>query len=535
MKVKTASRQLLWQIVLLSLALLLLTACDELPLPQGDDSDQLAGAGVVEATEITVAPELGGRVAEVFVSVGDTVTAGDPLLRLDDTVLAGQRRQAQATLAAAVAGAEMAHAALAAATAQNASATLAVESAEAALDAAEAGVRAAEARLQAAQAAVGDAELGLTMALAAARQAARSERVAAWNQELPGAFTTPPWYFQKEEAVQAAESEVAAARTVLENERAGYAAMMADPSYRQYGEAAARLAEAQESFLVAQALLDREVAATDPEELDAYRQELYDAAEAELAEAQSEYGRLVSAEEAAGLLEARARLAVAEERYATARDRRDAMLTGEESLSVQAAGAAVDQAEAGVVQADAAVGQAEAARTQARVAVRQAGAGVDQLQTTIDQARAGVVRAEKGIAQAQAALDLLDLQMEKLVVDAAVSGTVMTRDVQPGEILQPGMVALTLARLDELTVTVYIPENRYGRISLGDSAQVSADSFPEETFAATVVRIADRAEYTPRNVQTGEERQSIVYAVELALAEGTGRLKPGMPADVTFP
>lgn len=534
MKVKKARSQAPWKVFILAVTILLLSACDELPLPQGDDSDRLAGAGVVEATEITVAPELGGRVSEVFVSVGDSVTAGDPLFRLDDSVLAGQRRQAQVTLEAAQADAGTARAALVAANAQSTSANLAVESAEAALDTAEAGVRAAEAQLQSAQAGVGDAELGFTMALAAARQAARPERVAAWNQELPGAFTTPPWYFQKDEALQAAESEVAAARTVLDNEQAGYAGMMEDPRYEEYGEAAARLAAAQESFLVAQDLLDREVTATDPQELDAYRQELYDAAEAELEAAQSEYGRLLSDEEATELLEARARLAVAEERYATARDRRDALLTGEESLSVQAAGAAVRQAGAQVVQAEAALDQAEAARTQARVAIRQAEAGVDQLQATIDQARAGVVRAEKGVAQAQAAVDLLDLQLEKLVVHAAVSGTVMTRDVQPGEILQPGMVALTLARLDELTVTVYIPENRYGRISLGDSAQVSADSFPEETFAATVVRIADRAEYTPRNVQTEGERQSTVYAVELSLEEGIGRLKPGMPADVTF-
>jgi len=494
----------------------------------------LAAAGVVEATEITVAPELGGRVAEVFVSVGDRVSAGEPLIRLDGTMLAGQRRQAQATLEAAQAGAETARAALAAANAQSTSANLAVESAGATLATAGAGVRAAEAQLQAAQAAVGDAELGLTMAVAAARQAARPERVAAWNQEVPGAFTTPPWYFQKDEALQAAESEVAAARTVLENEQAGFAAMMEDPRYREYAEAAARLAAAQESFLVAQELLDRDLAAADPQELDAYRQELYDVAAAELAEAQSEYDRLLSAEDAVELREARARLAVAGERYATARDRRDALLTGEESLSVQAAGAAVTQAGAQVVQAEAAVDQAEAARTQARIAVRQAEAGVDQLQATIDQARAGVLRAEKGVAQAQAAVDLLDLQLEKLVVHAAVSGTVMTRDIQPGEILQPGMVALTLAQLDQLTVTVYIPENRYGRISLGDSARVSADSFPEETFAATVIRIADRAEYTPRNVQTEEERQSTVYAVELSLEEGIGRLKPGMPADVTF-
>ena len=145
-----------------------------------------------------------------------------------------------------------------------------------------------------------------------------------------------------------------------------------------------------------------------------------------------------------------------------------------------------------------------------------------------------MTRAEKAVAQAQASLALVELRMEKLLVQAAVSGTVTTRNVQPGEVLQPGTTALTLGDLNDLTVTVYIPESQYGRISLGDNAQVTVDSFPEQAFEAEVVRIAEEAEFTPRNVQTTEERQSIVFAVELALQEGIGQLKPGMPADVVL-
>jgi HlyD family secretion protein len=63
---------------------------------------------------------------------------------------------------------------------------------------------------------------------------------------------------------------------------------------------------------------------------------------------------------------------------------------------------------------------------------------------------------------------------------------------------------------------------------------VSVDSFPNQTFDATVTRIADQAEFTPRNVQTSEGRQTTVFAVKLAVQDPAGLLKPGMPADVAF-
>lgn len=527
-------RQIVRQFAISLIILLPLSGCEALPLGRdsGQGSGGLAASGVVEAVEISVAPEVGGRVAEVFVSEGDTVAAGDRLLRLEDSMLEGQRRQAEAALEAAEADAETARAALASANARLASAGLDVDAAEAALDQAEAGVRAAEARLQAAQSAVADAELGARMARATARQAARSERIGTWDQALPDAFVRPPWYFQKDETLQAAESEVAAAQAALEDERVSFAAMMEDPRYDEYRDVATRLAEARAAFRVAEKLLAREIAQSGSQQLEEHVQERYDAAESELEAAQSEYEQMLSDEELSNVLEARARLAAAAERFDTARDLRDALLTEEESLAVRAAEAAVHQAEAQVAQAEAALDQAEAGRAQAQIAVSQAEAGVEQLQAAVEQAQAGVVRSEKAVAQAQASLDLVELRLEKLVVWAAVPGTVTTRNVQPGEVIQPGTTALTLGYLDELTVTVYIAESDYGRVSLGDQAQVTVDSFPERTFDAVVTHIADEAEFTPRNVQTTEERQSIVFAVELSLEEGVGQLKPGMPADV---
>ena len=127
--------------------------------------------------------------------------------------------------------------------------------------------------------------------------------------------------------------------------------------------------------------------------------------------------------------------------------------------------------------------------------------------------------AKTSVKQVQAQMSALEAQMEKLVVDSPLEGVILVRSVQPGEVIQAGMTTMTIAKLDTLTVTVYISEDRYGEVRLGNSAILSVNSFPDETFNATVTRIADQAEYTPRNVQTREERQTTVYAVELSVAE----------------
>ena len=98
----------------------------------------------------------------------------------------------------------------------------------------------------------------------------------------------------------------------------------------------------------------------------------------------------------------------------------------------------------------------------------------------------------------------------------------------------PNATLFVLAQLERLTITVYLPEDRYGQVNLGDTAEVEVDSFPGMEFEASVVHIAEEAEFTPRNVQTGEGRRTTVFAIELRVNDPQGRLKPGMPADVFF-
>jgi HlyD family secretion protein len=106
--------------------------------------------------------------------------------------------------------------------------------------------------------------------------------------------------------------------------------------------------------------------------------------------------------------------------------------------------------------------------------------------------------------------------------------------VEAGEFLQPGTTALVLGKLNNLTITVYVPEDRYGQLALGQQATVTVDSFDGLTFTATIIQIADQAEFTPRNVQTAEGRSSTVYAIKLSVENPEGKLKIGMPADVVF-
>ncbi|MBS1245373.1 MAG: HlyD family secretion protein [Chloroflexi bacterium] len=179
----------------------------------------------------------------------------------------------------------------------------------------------------------------------------------------------------------------------------------------------------------------------------------------------------------------------------------------------------------------------EVKSAQARVAGAQA--QLKSAQAQYDLLAAGpskeqIAAADAAVAQAEAALKAFDVQADKLVVRAPVDGTVLVRNVGVGEILSPGASAFVLGKLATLQITVYLPESVYGRVRLGQSAKVKVDSYPQEAFTALVIHVADQAEFTPRNVQTVEGRRTTVYALKLSVPNPEGKLKPGMPADVTF-
>jgi multidrug resistance efflux pump len=120
------------------------------------------------------------------------------------------------------------------------------------------------------------------------------------------------------------------------------------------------------------------------------------------------------------------------------------------------------------------------------------------------------------------------------MIHTPIAGVVLYRHVEPGEIAGAGTPLITVIDPENLELTVYVPEDRYGRIQLGQALPVTVDSFPGETFEGIVLHIADQAEFTPRNVQTTDNRKTTVFAVKLDLSSAGGKLKPGMPADVHF-
>ena len=185
---------------------------------------------------------------------------------------------------------------------------------------------------------------------------------------------------------------------------------------------------------------------------------------------------------------------------------------------------------------DADVSVAEARAADAELEFEKWKDGPDPAAVVLLEAQLASAQTQLALAHSQTDVELqtIDLQIKDLVVQAPSSGVVLTRSVEPGEVLIPGAAALKIGDLDHLTITVYVPEDRYGEIGLGSRALVSVDSFPDLAFHAYVLRIADQAEFTPRNVQTEEGRKTTVFAVELSVADPMNRLKPGMPADVLF-
>lgn len=463
------------QIVIVFVFIFAAAGCDTLT---GTPTQDLQASGIVEAVDVNVAPQVSGTVAEVYVRQGDTVKVGDALFRIQDELLNAQRNQAQA----------------------------AVDTAQANLDGAHKALDSAQAGLNSAKAAADVARIQYEMQRNAAHAANQPTRIDAWDQSTPSDFSLPVWYFQQSEQITAAEAEVNAAQQALNTEQANFQTVIQDASNADLQAAEKRLSDAQAAYLVAKDLSDRSIAQNGKKELESFVKDAFDAAKAELLSAQKEYEQMLSEQSAKDVLEARARLSAAQERYQTSVDHYDSLLTGDQSLAVQAAKASLDQAQAGVNQAQAGVAQAQA----------------------------GITQAEKALAQAQVGVQVIDTQMKLMAVNAAVPGVVMTRIVQPGEVVQPGITALTIGQLDQLTVKVYLPEDQYGQVKLNDQAQIAVDSYPGQVFDGVVTRISDQAEYTPRNVQTKEDRQTTVYAVVLAVKDPAGKLKPGMPADVNF-
>jgi len=176
---------------------------------------------------------------------------------------------------------------------------------------------------------------------------------------------------------------------------------------------------------------------------------------------------------------------------------------------------------------------------QARATMAQIEAQIVAAEAQVSGLKAGpsseqIAALEANVRQAQASRDALLTQRDQMPVRSPLDGIVVEVSAHAGEVAAKGATLLNVANLDTVQLTVYLPEDELGRVALGQQVQVSVDSFPGQSFTATVVHVADQAEFTPRNIATQEERVNLVFAIELDLDNDEGRLKPGMPADAHF-
>ena len=178
------------------------------------------------------------------------------------------------------------------------------------------------------------------------------------------------------------------------------------------------------------------------------------------------------------------------------------------------------------------VNAAEAGYRESEAAVGIARAALDDLKAG---ARAeDIAVAQAAVKQAQAGVDALRVQRDKMILVAPLGGMITERTVQVGETLAPGASVMKIADLDEITLTLYVAEDQIGKVTLGQIVDVSVDSFPDKTYQGTVSHIATEAEFTPKNIQTKEERVNMVFAVKAQIPNPAHELKPGMPADAVI-
>lgn len=191
----------------------------------------------------------------------------------------------------------------------------------------------------------------------------------------------------------------------------------------------------------------------------------------------------------------------------------------------------VDQADARWKIAITEIAVAEASLAQARKELAQAELGWKRIRSK----EAEVAALEHQRDQAEATLAEAQSVLDDLTIVAPTNGTVTTRMVNVGEVVAAGAPLLELVDLNRLYLQVYVPEVQIGKIRLNLAARIHTDAFPDQPFDATVRYIASKAEFTPKEVQTPDERVKLIYAVRLYLIENPDhRLTPGLPADAVI-
>jgi len=152
----------------------------------------------------------------------------------------------------------------------------------------------------------------------------------------------------------------------------------------------------------------------------------------------------------------------------------------------------------------------------------------------IDAAKTAYDVATSQLELSRAALRTADVRLRDSVLFAPLSGVVLRKNVEAGETVAAGSPVFIIGDLDNPWIKVYVKEDKLGLVKLGQKAEVSVDTFPGKKYEGTITFISSEAEFTPKNVQTREERVKLVFGIKVSVKNEKAELKPGMPADVNI-
>ena len=290
--------------------------------------------------------------------------------------------------------------------------------------------------------------------------------------------------------------EVTRTRAALETARSRLSTAGAGAAYLQKA--------VQAQIEGAQANLQKLETGLRPQEIEAARQAVESArAEAERARTEAERARRLYAGEVIPL--AKLQNAEASERVSRAR-----LISAEENLAVAEMGTRTED-------------------------IRTAGAALSSAKARLDEVRGAffqVQALENEIKVREAELALALTRLDHATLKAPLSGIALTKSLEPGENVQASRPVTTIADLSEVKVRFYVPANGLGTLNLGETITVESDASPGQRFEGHVSYISEQAEFTPKSIQTREERTKLVYMLRAIIPNPGRKLKPGMPVDI---
>jgi HlyD family secretion protein len=177
--------------------------------------------------------------------------------------------------------------------------------------------------------------------------------------------------------------------------------------------------------------------------------------------------------------------------------------------------------------------QYDAAKSACDARAEQVRAAREQLSLQREGPRKEVIKAaEERLRQAKAALRVIGERFSDTDLFASVAGVVLKKNVERGEVVQPGTPVFTIGEVDDPWIKVYVKEDKIGLVKLGQKADITVDAHKGKVYGGVVSYISSETEFTPKTIQTQEERVKLVFGIKVRVKNENQDLKPGMPADV---